>query len=141
MTNQKSEYEIQAEKFLEKNELKINFTLLGVDTPKWEDKKALHNHYKITISRKGAPGKKLSFQWWDSINATEKDEQPTAYDALTGISSDSHQYADFKEFCDELGFDFDSIKALHTYREYTRLANRINKFFTGKEIEELNEIQ
>ncbi len=138
---QKSEYDIQAEKFLEKYGLKVNFKLLGCDVPKWEDRGSLHNHYKITISRKGQPGNKLSFQWWDSVNATENNEQPTAYDALTSLSSDSYDYADFAEFCSELGYDADSIKALRIWKEYSKLSKRINQFFTDQEMEDLREIQ
>ena len=51
------------------------------------------------------------------------------------------QYYNFAEFCSEFGYDCDSIKALHTYGAYMRLADRVNKFFSETEIVELNEIQ
>jgi hypothetical protein len=135
-----SEYDKQAQAFLDKYGLKVTYKLLDCDNAPW-DKEHCHNHYRVTITRKGTPGQKLTFQWWDSIQATEKNEQPTAYDSLSSISSDSTEYSDFEEFCGEMGYDTDSIEALHTWKAYNKLSSRINKFFTEEEIESLSEIQ
>jgi hypothetical protein len=130
---QKSEYEIQAEKFLEKFNLAVSFKLLDKNVPKWEEHNQPHNHYKIIVSRKTSYAKPLSFQWWDSIDSTEKNIKPSAYDALTTLSSESYTYSSFE--------DIDSRKALRTYKEVQILAARINSFFTIEEIEGLREIQ
>jgi len=95
----------------------------------------------VTITRKGTPGQKLTFQWWNSIQATKNNEQPTTYDALSSISSDSTEYSDFVEFCGEMGYSTDSIEALHTWKAYQKLSSRINKFFTEEELDGLREIQ
>ena len=129
----KTKYDIQAENFLNKFGLKITFEFISLDNPNW-DKTNLHNHYKVTITRKGKAGQKLSFQWWDSIHNTKDNIQPTAYDALTTISSNMTEYANFNEFCSEFGYDNDSINALNIYKEYSKLATRINKYFTEKRI-------
>jgi hypothetical protein len=138
---QKSEYEIQAEKFLEKFNLAVSFKLLDKNVPKWEEHNQPHNHYKIIVSRKTSYAKPLSFQWWDSIDSTEKNIKPSAYDALTTLSSESYTYSSFEDFASEFGYDIDSRKALRTYKEVQILAARINSFFTIEEIEGLREIQ
>jgi hypothetical protein len=137
----KSEYDIQAENFLNKNGIRIIKKLLDQKPPQWNTSSGMHNRYKITVTRKGTPGNKFSFTFWDSINNTEKGLEPTDYDILATISSDSNQYSDFKEFCGEMGYSDDSINALRTWKAYKRQSNKINKFFTPGEIEELQEIR
>lgn len=135
-----SEYDKQAQAFLDKFGLKVTYKLLDCDNPSW-DKENSHNHYRVTVTRKGTPGQKLTFQWWDSVDSTKKNEQPTAYDALSSLASESNEYSDFKEFCGEMGYDTDSITALRTWKAYSTLASRINKFFTEAELEDLRQIQ
>ena len=135
-----SEYDKQTQVFLDKFGLKVTYKLIDYDNPSW-DKENSHNHYRVTITRKGTPGQKLTFQWWDSIDSTEKNEQPTAYDALNTLASDSTEYEDFSDFCGDMGYDPDSITALRTWKAYSKLASRINKFFTDEELEDLRQIQ
>jgi len=136
-----SDYDKQAQVFLDKFGLKVTFNLMDCDNPSW-DKENSHNHYRITITRKDTPKQKLTFQWWDSIHNTEKNEQPTAYDALSTLASDSTEYSNsFEEFCGEMGYDTDSITASKTWKAYSKLASRINDFFTDEEMEDLREIQ
>ena len=141
MTKQKSEYEIQAETFLGKFDLEVSFKLLDKNVPKWEEHNQPHNHYEIKVSRKKSYAKPLSFQWWDSIDSTQKNIKPSAYDALTTLSSESYTYQSFADFASEFGYDQDSRKALRTYKEVQILAAKINAFFTTEEIEALREIQ
>lgn len=145
MTKQKSEYDIQAEKFLEKFGIEINFKFLGLSMPKWEDKKTqYHNHYYITINRKGTSlVKPLEFDFYDSLANTQKQyrQTPSAYDILSTVSSDSYEYSSFKDFCDNLGYNEDSRKDYKTWEAVTEFAENINAFFKTDEIEALREIQ
>ncbi len=65
----------------------------------------------------------------------------SAYDVLACISGDVNCAETFKDFCDEMGEDQDSIKALQTFRRCSRFAKRLQEFFTPSEIEALQEIQ
>jgi hypothetical protein len=145
MKNQKSEYDIQAEKFLEKFGIEINFKFLGLSSPKWEDQKQkYHNHYWVTVTRKGSSlVKPLEFEFFDSLAETQKPfrKTPSAYDILTCLSSDSYEYANFKDFCDNLGYNEDSRKDFKVWEEVQEQANNINAFFKVDEIEALREIQ
>lgn len=136
----KSEYDIQAENFLNKNGIRIIKKLLD-QKPSLGISGGVHNRYKITVTRKGTSGNKFSFTFWDSISNTEKGLEPTDYDILATISSESTQYRDFKEFCSEMGYSDDSINALYTWKAYKRQSNRINRFFTSEELKQLQEIR
>jgi hypothetical protein len=138
----KSEYDIQAEKFLEKFGIEINFKFLGLSVPRWEnEKQSYHNHYYVTIKRKGIAFT-LEFNFYDSIANTEKPHRitPSAYDILSTVSAESYVYSDFKEFASEYGYDEDSRKAYKTWEKCLEFANDINAFFTTEELEELREI-
>jgi hypothetical protein len=145
MTKQKSEYDIQAETFLGKFGIEINFKFIGLSVPKWEDKKqTYHNHYWVTITRKGSSlVKPLEFEFFDSISETQKPHRqtPSAYDILTCVSSDSYEYANFKDFCENLGYNEDSRKDFKVWEAVQEAATNINAFFKPEEIEELREIQ
>src|SRR5688572_20209656 len=121
-----SEYTEQAEKFLSGNNLKFRATRASKQTcPPWDDEKHVHGYkYRITISRKGEPGR-LAFDFWNSLNAKQKGEEPTAYDALSCVSSDAYTPEDFADFCSEYGYDEDSRKAYNIFKRADRFARRI----------------
>lgn len=137
-----SEYTEQAEKFLTDNNLNFRATLASNQTcPPWDDEKHVHgDKYRITISRKGEPGR-LAFDFWDSFDAMQKGEEPSAYDALTCVSSDAYTPEDFADFCSEYGYDEDSRKALNIFKRADRFARRIRAFFSEAELEQLSEIR
>lgn len=125
-----------------------------------------HNHglkYSLQFTRT-TTGKTLIFPFWNSINDTYrqaalkalqwsasgrmKDEiprsavTPTAYDALACISGDAHIYSmQFDEYCNEFGYDTNSIKAKDNYDYGCKFSRDITRFFTADELVELQEIQ
>lgn len=136
-----SEYDKQAETFLNHFNLAVKIAYLDNNPPQWDEDQG-HNRlrYRVTIQRKDTR-KSLSFIFWDSIANAEKGERPTPYDILTCVSSDSNVYDSFEDFCGEFGYDTDSRKAEGTWKKVKKFADRINDFFTETELEELREIQ
>ena len=136
-----SEYDKKAEAFLKHFNLAVKIKYLDNNPPDWDEDQG-HNRlrYRITIQRKDTR-KSLSFIFWDSIANAEKGEQPTSYDVLTCVSSDSYDPNTFEDFCGEFGYSTDSRKAETTYKHVKKFADRINAFFSEPELEELREIQ
>jgi hypothetical protein len=59
---------------------------------------------------------------------------------LACISGDAYTPETFADFCAEYGYESDSIKSLQTFRRCSAFAKRLRAFFTGAELEQLQEI-
>jgi len=149
---EKSEYETQAETFLQSNGIKFRATLSNSKSAAWDDgKDGERNHYRVTLSKtlrlkmpegtRQIPACRLTFDFWGSINDAQQGKHPTAYDVLARISGDVHCPETFADFCADYGYEEDSIKALQTFRRCSRFGKRLQEFFTAAEIEQLQEIQ
>lgn len=64
---------------------------------------------------------------------------PTAYDTLTCLTK--HEVGEFKDFCDEFGYDNDSRKAETTYKAVLEEYKNVCMLWNEKELEQLREIQ
>lgn len=133
---ERSEYDKQAARFLDGNGLAMRITISDTKPAGWSP---AGHHYRVTISRADKSGR-ITFDFWGSRNDMEKGEDPSAYDVLACISGDVHCPDTFADFCDEYGYEADSIKALQTFNRCHRFAARLNAFFTPAEIEQLSEI-
>lgn len=144
-----TDYEKQAADFLEKFGIKFRATLSDSKPALWEP---AGHHYRVTLNhtkpchvgngRSKNYGKHLVFDFWGSkADMDNKRTELSAYDVLACVSSDVHTPETFKEFCDEFGYDTDSIKAKQTFERANRFAKRLRDFFTQEEIEQLQEIQ
>lgn len=98
----------------------------------------LGNHYRVTLSGKA---RRLTFSFWGSIKDAEEGRYPTAYSVLSCISSDANTPEAFADFCNEYGYDSDSIKARDTFKRCALFARRLRAFFTEAELEGLAEIR
>lgn len=161
----RTDYQAKAQAFLDRFQIKFRATLSDTKVPPWAsdtlwDDKPRH-HYRITLSRNGFSESawketpidelkariksRLTFDFWGSIADAEKGiKTVTTYDVLACISSDASmdtEFTGFGEWCDNYGFDRDSIKGLQTYRRCSAFAKRLQAFFTQEEIEALQEIQ
>jgi hypothetical protein len=144
-----SEYDKQAQKFIEKYDFIMEFKFLSLSSPQWEENKQgqpnkQHNHYWVTIKRRlSYTAQPLEFEYFDSIANTQKPrrQNPTTYDILATVNAESTEYPIFKEFCDEFGYSDDSIKAQQTWQKSLEFATKINRFFTKEELTDLAEIQ
>lgn len=66
---------------------------------------------------------------------------PNAASVLHSLAMDSEAINDsFNNWCDNFGYDSDSIKALNTYQECCKIGKEFNKLFDRKEIEALREM-
>lgn len=152
----KTDYEKQATDFLTRNGIKFRATLADSKLPPWDDEKdpRPRHHYRVTLSHENSPppnavpkdyGKRLTFDFWASIaDAGKGIREASAYDVLSSVSCDAsafNDYDSFEAFCDNFGYDRDSIKALQTYRRGSAFGKRLRAFFTERELEQLAEIQ
>ncbi len=145
MNNEKSKYDLQAESFLEKNNVKFRATLTDGKTPLWYDGKPHGHHFRVTLS-KAKPfqwkSARITFDFWSSIADREKGiKTVSAYSVLACLASDSYCADTFKDFCADYGYEEDSRKAEKTFKACRKMAHKLREFFTSKELEQLQEIQ
>ena len=125
-------YQQHANEFATKNgiKLKINSSKYGKHFP--EDKESRYI-FNCTLIRNR---KKYTFNFGQSIAA--RNETPTMYDILTCL--EKYENANFEDFCDNYGYNNDSIKALKTYKAVSKEYKNVFRLF-GDIMEELQEIQ
>lgn len=154
-------YTKQAQDFLDKTgaTMTAKFLFYG---PHFEDDKEPRDVYEITFKRDGKKPWAFKFgqstmyssgyvaksaqqredrgESWVTIQRYKKSavKVPTAYDVLTAITKNDP--GTFAEFCDEYGYDNDSIKAQKTYFAVQEEWVNVRRMF-GDELEALQEIQ
>ena len=131
----KSEYDKQAEKFLNETntEFKAEFLKNGKH---FEDDTESRDIYKITLTR----GERVyKFNFGQSINDSNGKTKPSTYDVLTCLTKNDPE--DFKEFCLDFGYDEDSRKAERTYKAVVEEYKQVKMLWSDEEIEKLQEIQ
>lgn len=84
------------------------------------------NSWKVAMTYEG---KTCHFNFWTGFGLGE-DSERFKYDCLYDVCMNS-QYMDssFEEFCDEFGYDSDSIKALNIYKEVVNVGKKVRKLF------------
>lgn len=156
-----TDYEKQAQDFLDRFAIKFRCTLSDSKVAPWNDDLAKpRHHYRVTLSKGGkweyaghaqvlgrtqrmhrvTKSARITFDFFGSIADAEKGEHPTACDVLACLSGDVYCLETFKEFCSEFGESEDSIKALQTFRRCLAFSKRLKSFFTAEEIEALSKI-
>lgn len=130
-----NKYDKQATDFLSKNLLKMRINLSNSKPAHWEPS---GNHYRVTISGKL---RRITFDFWGSVHQADNNLTPREYSVLACISSDVYVPNKFKDFCDEYGYEEDSIKAMQTWQRCIKFERRLRAFFTDAEIEQLQEIR
>lgn len=157
-----TDYQKQAQDFLDRFGIKFRATLSDSKTPQWGKDGKHGHHYRVTLSKAASertatqrgddgamkvgrvtdPGSRLTFDFWGSIADMEKGETTvTPYDVLACISCDVHTPETFEDYCGEFGGNKDSLRELQTFRRVSAFAKRLRQFFTPEEIEALTEIQ
>ena len=125
-----SEYETKAQAFLDKFGLKFRATMKGDCCPPYcgeDGRGCVHgDRYRVTIWR-GKGGRRLSFDFWNSLNDCQQGKEPTAYNVLACISSNVNCPDTFGNFCREYGYDADSRKAFATFKRCATFAEQIGR--------------
>lgn len=151
-TETTSQYEQQAEAFLKRFGINFRATLKDSKPAPWKDDENIASgsghHYRVTLSKRGHgrsfdnQPKRLTFDFWGSVADFKAGRTAiSAYDVLACISGDVNCPETFKDFCDDYGYDKDSIKALQSFRRCASFGKRLREFFTAKEVEALQEIR
>lgn len=117
---------------MKKLEVKIAKRNMGLHINKLWDDSYYRNKYMITVTR---GDKNIRFVFWDSANNTQKGDRPTDYDILVTIKNESYCSETFEDFCDEFGYDNDSIKAKKTFQKLNKMSDKILSVFTPEELE------
>lgn len=132
------DYNKQAKEFLKNTEssLKIEFNHFGEYSLFGDSVK--RNIYNCVLSR----GESFKFTFGDSVANTEKGNKPNEYDILSSLSLFE---GDFKEFCEEFGYndlklsEYPRIKAV--FDEVKRHDRKLKILYNENELNELSEIQ
>ena len=125
-------YQQQAKDFAAatSTKLKINRSTYGKH---FADDKESRYIFNCTLTRNG---KRYTFNFGQSISADNK--APTMYDILACLEKYGHNT--FHDFCYELDYNEDSIKAFKTYKAVQREFNGVDRLFADV-LEQLQEIQ
>ena len=129
----KSEYDLQAEKFLKdtKTSFKAKYYKFDLYFPNDKEEREI---YKITLrNSKGS----YTFTFGQSI--ANCGQEPTSYDVLAGLTS--YDIGTFEDFCGEFGYDIDSRTAEKTYKAVYKEYKNLCRIFTPEELRLLAEIR
>jgi hypothetical protein len=173
----KSEYDIQAEKFLKNTKTEFSFKFVKYDKYFLDEGEERRDIYEITLKRENRSwkftfgqstaasgeyilfnanrdrihlilnkdGKKIlnikSYGMLNNGNSMKNKEfkEPSAYDVLAGITK--NEPGTFEDFCGDYGYEVDSIKASKVYEAVKNEWANVQRMFSDKEIEALQEIQ
>jgi hypothetical protein len=133
-------YNQQALEFLKKHVLNLSIKqAVPQKSPLWLEKKSEEYGLNYYCSLVNKDGKHYSFDFWGSIHDKHTGKHPRAYDVLACLDT----YADgqsFEDFCNDFGYDTDSIQAEKTYQAVIKQIDGLKKVLTPEALEELNEI-
>jgi hypothetical protein len=129
----KTDYQKQANDFLKKTGTTYKATFIKNDLYFTDDKEP-RDIWRITLKRNG---KRWSFRFGNSINASQTNEAPTAYDVLATLTK--YDVGSFNDFCFDFGYDTDSRKAEKIYKAVVKEFEHVDKMFSDV-INELAEI-
>lgn len=112
----RSPYDIQAAAFLDEHGITIH---ADHACDKGNGFAEADQHWRIKLTR---GRRSLSFDWWNSRNATDKGEEASAYSILSTLAGESG-YTDVDEAAEELELKPTQARALVAF------SNRIGRFF------------
>lgn len=113
--------------------IKLSYEYIGFDTRKTMTKM---NDYKVTLKYNK---KQLTVKYSIGTALTEKhiNVKSVMYSLL--LDGDCASY-NFNDFCDNYGYDNDSIKALKIYNECINTSKKLHNMFSENELKELQEL-
>ena len=84
-------------------------------------------HWRCTIKRVDESGKAIAKMTVDYHMGSAHTGEPRLADVLESLRMDANSPDSFTEFCDEFGYDADSIKALKIWKACVSIKIRIRK--------------
>lgn len=134
----KTIYKQQAEQFLTDTKTTLEIVkAIPQKKPLWCKDGEKHGiNYWVTLKN---DRHSYSFNYWGSIADAEKDTKPTAYSILACLSYTPSE--NFEDFCDNFGYETDSITALKTFEAVQEQEKNLEKLFTVAELTKMAEIQ
>ncbi len=134
-----SEYEKQAQDFIDSHGIRFKATFKGDKCPMWDDDKHIHGDRYLVMLSKPTTKQRFSLSYWNSLNDKKQGNKPTPYDVLACLQK--YDPGTFENFCGDFGYDEDSRKAYTTYKAVVQQWHKVQQFFTITELGELEEIQ
>jgi len=137
---ERTDYEKQAQEFLDRFGLTVKAAFKGDRCPPWEGKGGcIHgDRYRVTIRTNSASEwrtKSISFDFWNSYSDMREGKHPTAYAILASISGEAFSPTNPDDVAEEFG-PIPPSQAIAV----ARFACRLQDFFTEEELEALGEI-
>lgn len=77
---------------------------------------------------------------WEEARRNPKPKPPTKADIMYSLLADIACLDSFEDFCDYLGLDTDSIKALSLYSTCVEQSKQLHKLFSKDEIKAMQEV-
>lgn len=84
-------------------------------------------HWRVTLRRVDEYGKTMARMSAYFSQGKAHTEAPKCADVLGSLYMDSHCPESYKDFCEELGYDYDSRKAEKIWKECRSIAIRVKK--------------
>ena len=116
-------------------ELKVSIKDMGIKKHFPEDK-ATRRVLEVTLER---AGRSVSFEFGQSIVDTEKPLKKLVsgllYDVLACCGADYYIPTSFNDFCDEFGYNQDSIRDRETFINCKEQQSKLEQIFTDDEID------
>lgn len=113
------------------NNIKLSYEYIGYNT---RDNMAKMNDYKVTLKYNK---KQLTVDY--SIGSALNESDINVKSVMSALLLDMVE-CDFNEFCDNFGYDNDSIKALNIYKQCEKIMYKMNKMFSASELNEMREL-
>ena len=112
------------------NAIKLTYAYIGYDT---DSNMAKMNTYKCKLTYNK---KSMNFNYSMGIALTENDITIDSCLYSLILDADSIEYT-FNEFCDNFGYDSDSIKANNIYKACIKTSKQLNRLFNADELNQL----
>jgi len=145
---EQEDYEFDAKRFLHLTKTAFAYKFTG-RKKYWDDDKEKRDVWEIILSK---GDRKFTFTFGQSIVKSAKKiysngvwrepwcagKTPTAYDVLACLTK--YPVDSFNDFCDNYGYDDDSIKAENIYKAVLNEYTNLERLYSDKEMELLREL-